>query len=66
MCERFVLDYMHLVCLGVVKRMLCQLKEGPRMCRLSHNQLGLISNKLSNLRNELPTEFHVSPDHFES
>ena len=31
----FALDYMHLVCLGVMKRILHSLKNGPRHCKLS-------------------------------
>lgn len=30
--QSFVLDYMHLVCLGVVRRVLVFLKQGPREC----------------------------------
>ena len=32
--ESFPLDYMHLVCLDVMKRLLLFLKEGPRLCKL--------------------------------
>jgi len=35
----FSLDYMHLVCLGVVRHILFFWKNGPRHCRLSHSQL---------------------------
>ena len=57
----FVLDFMHLVCLGVVKRMLYFLKEGSRFCKLSHGQLDLISSRLIDLRNSLPSEFARQP-----
>jgi len=33
--KRFILDYMHLVCLGVVKRILHFLIRGSNACRLS-------------------------------
>ena len=36
--SHFTLDYMHLVCLGVMKRMLVFLKQGPRNCKLSNAQ----------------------------
>lgn len=42
----FPLDYMHLVCLGVVKRILMFYKQGPRECRLSQQQLSILSNNL--------------------
>lgn len=42
----FCLDYMHLVCLGVVKRILGFLRHGPNACRLSAGQLAEISNNL--------------------
>ena len=33
---QIALDYMHLVCLGVVKPMLTFLKQGPGICKLSN------------------------------
>lgn len=59
--KQFVLDSMHLVYLGVVKRIIYFLKEGPRVCKLSQAQLGLISSKLESLRNQLPSEFARQP-----
>ena len=57
----FSLDYMHLVCLGVVKRMLTFLKQGPRECRLSYQQLTIISENLLNLNGKMPREFARQP-----
>ena len=38
--HQFAIDYMHLVLLGVVKRMIkWRLKEGPRICKLSQAQI---------------------------
>ena len=48
---------MHLVCLGVVRMMLNFLVNGPRMCKLSHQQKSIISDHLNCLRNKLPSEF---------
>lgn len=59
--QDFSLDYMHLVCLGVVKRLLLFLKEGPRVCRLSPSQLSLISDKLQNFSGMMPSEFARQP-----
>lgn len=55
----FPLEYMHLICLGVVKRILMFLKSGPRKCKLSHNQLELLSDKLASLK--MPREFARQP-----
>lgn len=49
----FALDYMHLICLGVVKRLLQYLKEGPRTCSLSQGQLMRISQHLQNYRGKI-------------
>ena len=38
--KQFPLEYMHLVCLGVTKRMLVFWGEEPRQCRLSNQQKG--------------------------
>ena len=34
MVSQFVLDYMHLVCLGLMKRLLLFWREGPLRCRV--------------------------------
>lgn len=57
----FSLDYMHLVCLGVTKRILTFLKQGPRECRLSHQQLTILSEKMMNLNGKMPREFARQP-----
>jgi hypothetical protein len=57
----FVLDYMHLVCLGVTRRLLCYLKRGPRVCRLSIQQLTRISDQLVSFKNVMPSEFARNP-----
>lgn len=59
--QSFVLDYMHLVCLGVVRRILVFLKQGPRECKISHRQIGEISSKLEALNGILPREFARQP-----
>ena len=59
--QDFALDYMHLVCLGVVKRMLLFLKEGPRICRISAVQVSQISDKLTLFNGLIPSEFARQP-----
>ena len=57
----FPLDYMHLVCLGVVKRVLTFLKQGPKGCRISRHQLNIISEKMNSLKSEIPSDFARKP-----
>lgn len=57
----FTLDYMHLVCLGVVKRILHFLKDGPKECKLSFRHISEISQNLINLKGEMPKEFARQP-----
>ena len=52
---------MHLICLGVMKRMLLFLKEGPRICRISAAQISLISQKLVAFNGVLPSDFARQP-----
>lgn len=52
---------MHLVCLGVVKRLLTYLKHGPRECKLSHQQFSLLSQKLGALNSKMPRDFTRQP-----
>lgn len=59
--KEFPLDYMHLICLGVVKRILTYYKEGPRISRLSQNQLAIISERLQGYRGKMPSEFARQP-----
>ena len=56
----FVLDYMHLVCLGVTKRILKYLLKGP-MGKISASQIAEISNRLICLNRYMPSEFARQP-----
>jgi hypothetical protein len=55
--SQFVLDYMHLVCLGVTKKIITLWYEGPRESRLGHNTLKSISTRLQDLHKSIPCEF---------
>ena len=57
----FVLDYMHLVCLGVTRRILNFLRKGPAIFRLLHAQLTLASQHLVSLRGNIPSSFARKP-----
>lgn len=51
------LDYMHLVCLGVMKKMLMTWTEGKLPHRLSPKNIREISDRLVSFRNRIPEEF---------
>lgn len=55
------LNYIPLVCLGIVKRIYKFLKQGPRERRLSQQQVRILSNKLSFLNGKMPREFAPLP-----
>ena len=59
--SQFSLNYMHLACLGVMRRILHYLMKGPRVCRFSQQQIHLISDNLVNLNGKLPSEFSRQP-----
>ena len=59
--KQFPLDYMHLVCLGVVKRILTFLIKGPNVCKISQQLIGQISDKMSNHSGLMPSEFNRQP-----
>ncbi|KAL7392719.1 hypothetical protein ABVT39_000695 [Epinephelus coioides] len=55
--SQFVLDYMHVVCLGVVKRLLIFLIQGPAQCKLPTSSRDELSTRSMALRGEMPSEF---------
>lgn len=57
----FVLDYQHLVCLGVVRRYVINLMRGPLSCRLAARQVAEISVALEELRFNTPSDFSRKP-----
>ena len=59
--RQFSLDYMHLVCLGVTKRIIYFLRKGPRCCKLSSQQIAQISSRLLLLKGAMPSEFARQP-----
>ncbi|KAJ8034244.1 hypothetical protein HOLleu_21001 [Holothuria leucospilota] len=61
MIVQFPLDYMHLVCLGVVRRLILLWKKGPAQCRISAQMVTEISNALVALRSSIPSEFARKP-----
>lgn len=62
MVSCFPHDYMHLVCLGVMQKLLdLSLASGPLCCRLSARQSVLISDALISLRRYIPVDFARKP-----
>lgn len=62
--DTFVLDYMHLVCLGVMRRLLFIWNSGiksSKKSRLSKGGRDLISNKLLDFKSSVPSEFARKP-----
>ena len=59
--EQFPLDYMHMVCLGVVKRIVSFLKSGPGISKLSRQQLDVISEQLVSFNGLFLSEFSRQP-----
>lgn len=63
MIRDFPLDYMHLICLGVVKKLLMFWVHGKPLTKLSCNQTSTISKLLLNLTCNITTEFNRKPRH---
>ena len=61
MVNTFPIDYMHQVCLGVVKRCIFAWIRGKREVRISSQQISEISNKLLNLQRFIPKLFARKP-----
>ena len=59
--SQFVLDYMHVVCLGAVKRLLIYLTKGPDHSKLPKRSRDELSRRLSALRGAMPSEFARQP-----
>lgn len=61
MVSQFPLDYMHLVCLGVVRRLLNIWLRGPLNFRVPANIAERMSAKLVEMRSYIPVEFARKP-----
>lgn len=61
MVSQFPLDYMHLVCLGVVRRLLHIWLRGPLNFRVPANIADRMSAKLCEMRCYIPVEFARKP-----
>lgn len=61
MVSSFPLDYMHLVCLGIVRKLIALWFKGPLQCRISSSTLSAISDHLKLCRQSLPRSFSRKP-----
>lgn len=61
MIRNFPLDPMHAIDLGVTKRLVLVWTKGPRFCRLSANQIDLVSKHLISIRHCIPYVFNRKP-----
>ena len=57
MVSGFPLDYMHLICLGVERRLIILWIDGPSPCKLSQSMITAISEKLIIMRQYVSREF---------
>lgn len=57
MVSQIPLDYMHVVCLGVMKRLHLLWIKGPLRCRLGSHEVHQISASLVALKHNIPSEF---------
>lgn len=55
------LDYMHLVCLGVMRKLIILWLKGPLSTRLCSKDVQIISDRLKALRNCVPNDFMRKP-----
>lgn len=63
MISQIPLDYMHLVCLGVMKRLLQLWLRGNKNIRLSANDVNAVSQHLLEIKTYIPSEFARKPRH---
>ena len=61
MVSQFPLDYMHLVCLGVTRRLILLWMMGPLRVRIGSNMVRQISESLTSLAAYVPREFARKP-----
>lgn len=64
MVSQFPLDYMHLVCLGVMRKLLLLWLRGPLNVRLSANVITQMSDRMKEMRPYIPVEFARKPRSF--
>ena len=61
MVQDFPLDYMHLICLGNVRKLIMYWLKGPLKVRLGTVAVEKLNIELLKLKNHVPTEFNRKP-----
>ncbi|XP_029676812.1 uncharacterized protein LOC115243756 [Formica exsecta] len=62
MVTKFILDPMHLVYLGVMRRMLFQMVQGNNyFCKLDARRINILSKRLESLHKYIPVDFSRKP-----
>lgn len=65
MIDNFSMDYMHLVCLGIVKKLISLwlgiFKKAPVQVRLQSRDVNIISNHLLYIKSSIPCDFSRKP-----
>jgi len=61
MVSQFPVDYMHAVCLGVVRKLVSLWLGGPLQMRLGRLAVDTINGKLIGLKKSIPVEFQHKP-----
>lgn len=61
MVSGFPSDYMHSVCLGVMRKLLFLWRDGSRLFRLTGTKLELLENKIKHISSLWPSEFNRKP-----
>lgn len=61
MVSQIPLDYQHLICLGVTKRLMLRWSNSPKNQRLTNDQLNAINQSLQAIKSCIPTEFARQP-----
>lgn len=61
MISQIPIDYMHLCCLGIMKKLILVWINGPLPHRLSNNQIKRISDKLVSFKKRVPSHFSRKP-----
>lgn len=59
--SQFPLDYMHLICLGVTRRLIMLWKKGSLRCRIGGRAINEVSERLLSLKGFIPREFARKP-----